>query len=238
FGDLRRRGRDDLAGSGAGYSAGSGDSRGRRRLWIVIGPGLRLALCVRISERRERRILDWQLAHGDASLLDAGAAVHPALDEMLLVGDLVEERPALGHQRPDGFERVRVIGRLERYGADNAVDLDLENLLKIPRRPCRARIDAEIEHGQIESRRKLITTNDGPIILAINGLDFIIIDIAHGSPRLAVLLAPCIIDPLDHALHRGAAGVMFIVAPAAFPFQGLGKAGAEFLVAHARPAAI
>src|SRR5690606_1565026 len=136
----------------------------------------------------------------------------------------------------DGFERVRVIGRLERYGADNAVDLDLENLLKIPSRPCRARMDAEIEHGQIEPRRQLITTNDGPIILAINGLDFIIIDIAHGSPRLAVLLAPCIIDPLAHALHRGAAWICRVIAPAAFPFQGLGKAGAEFLVAHDRPA--
>src|SRR5690606_9254335 len=146
--------------------------------------------------------------------------------------------PALGHQRPDGFERDRVIGRLDRYGADNAVVLDLENLLKIPSRPFRARIYGEIEHGQIEPRRKLITTNDGPIILAINGLDFIISDIAHGSSRLAVLLAPCIIDPLDHALHRWTAWICRVIAPAAFSLQGLGKAGAEFIVAHARPAAI
>src|SRR5690606_9674829 len=176
FGDLRRRGRDDLAGSGAGYSAGSGDRRGRRRLWIVIGPGLRLALCVRISERRERRILDRQIAHGDASLLDAGATVHPALDEMLLVGNLVEERPALGHQRHDGPERVRVISRLERHRANNAVDLDLEHLLKIPSRSCRTAVYAKIKHSKVQPRRQLITTNDGPIILAINGLDFIIID--------------------------------------------------------------
>src|SRR5690606_21469292 len=105
---------------------------------------------------------------------------------------------------------------------DHAVDLDLENLLKIPSRPCRARMDAKIEHGQIETRRQLVTTHERPIVLAVDGLELVILDQSHGAPWEAVLLPPRIIDPLQDPLHRGAAWIFRFIAPAAFPFQGFG----------------
>ncbi len=105
-------------------------------------------------------------------------------------------------------------------------ELFAENPLEIAGGPARTSVDSEVEHAQVQTRRKIAGLDYFPVSGLIERADMIDRERLH-DPLVHGVADPLLVDPLGHAEVGATAGIRFVVHIAALMVQDDLKARLE-----------